>query len=416
MFVSVCLCLSFQLSAATLSHCVTHAATAGSCPSVVVDGRRAPLKCLWGLIRCTTTQRTRPSTNIAFRRYVEQCATSMLLARAHVLVYVYLCVQMPTPRTLTHTHTHARTRTHTHTHTLSLSLADSFAVLFCYPGTEGRQALVADTIHIPQCARHACPNPSQRIHNHGPGCPACAGGRLQHGVAGGVLPLPLYNSTLAQTSHTHTHTLSLDLSLSLSLFLDLSRHLCSSLRPTPFGFVVLPKVYRRLKAAAWRCEQPTSASHITRAALCVSPLPRIRQSRFLFEADICLDVSSMKVPLSTTPVIPVGHIDVQASDAQDVNGAGVHGTQGPGSTSAKRKAVLTYVAFGRKATSKRFVAVLVKVCVSVCLGVSVCVSGCVCVCLCVCVSNKQCAHCPLVLIAIVFSVPRACVRPEATLM
>ena len=226
MFVSVCLCLSFQLSAATLSHCVTHAATAGSCPSVVVDGRRAPLKCLWGLIRCTTTQRTRPSTNIAFRRYVEQCATSMLLARAHVLVYVYLCVQMPTPRTLTHTHTHARTRTHTHTHTLSLSLADSFAVLFCYPGTEGRQALVADTIHIPQCARHACPNPSQRIHNHGPGCPACAGGRLQHGVAGGVLPLPLYNSTLAQTSHTHTHTLSLDLSLSLSLSFSTSLDIC----------------------------------------------------------------------------------------------------------------------------------------------------------------------------------------------
>ena len=235
MFVSVCLCLSFQLSAATLSHCVTHAATAGSCPSVVVDGRRAPLKCLWGLIRCTTTQRTRPSTNIAFRRYVEQCATSMLLARAHVLVYVYLCVQMPTPRTLTHTHTHARTRTHTHTHTLSLSLADSFAVLFCYPGTEGRQALVADTIHIPQCARHACPNPSQRIHNHGPGCPACAGGRLQHGVAGGVLPLPLYNSTLAQTSHTHTHSLSRPLSLSLSLSRPLSTSVFIT-SPDPFWF------------------------------------------------------------------------------------------------------------------------------------------------------------------------------------
>ena len=414
MFVSVCLCLSFQLSAATLSHCVTHAATAGSCPSVVVDGRRAPLKCLWGLIRCTTTQRTRPSTNIAFRRYVEQCATSMLLARAHVLVYVYLCVQMPTPRTLTHTHTHARTRTHTHTLSLSLSL---ILLLFC----SATQALKADRPWLQtQSTFHSVhATLAQTLHNEYTTMDQDAQ-LVRAADYNMVLQVGCFRYLCTTQPwpklHTHTHTLSLDLSLSLSLFLDLSRHLCSSLRPTPFGFVVLPKVYRRLKAAAWRCEQPTSASHITRAALCVSPLPRIRQSRFLFEADICLDVSSMKVPLSTTPVIPVGHIDVQASDAQDVNGAGVHGTQGPGSTSAKRKAVLTYVAFGRKATSKRFVAVLVKVCVSVCLGVSVCVSGCVCVCLCVCVSNKQRAHCPLVLIAIVFSVPRACVRPEATLM
>ena len=235
MFVSVCLCLSFQLSAATLSHCVTHAATAGSCPSVVVDGRRAPLKCLWGLIRCTTTQRTRPSTNIAFRRYVEQCATSMLLARAHVLVYVYLCVQMPTPRTLTHTHTHARTRTHTHTLSLSLSL---ILLLFC----SATQALKADRPWLQtQSTFHSVhATLAQTLHNEYTTMDQDAQ-LVRAADYNMVLQVGCFRYLCTTQPwpklHTHTHTLSLSTSLSLSL--SLSRPLSTSVfitSPDPFWF------------------------------------------------------------------------------------------------------------------------------------------------------------------------------------
>ena len=224
MFVSVCLCLSFQLSAATLSHCVTHAATAGSCPSVVVDGRRAPLKCLWGLIRCTTTQRTRPSTNIAFRRYVEQCATSMLLARAHVLVYVYLCVQMPTPRTLTHTHTHARTRTHTHTLSLSLSL---ILLLFC----SATQALKADRPWLQtQSTFHSVhATLAQTLHNEYTTMDQDAQ-LVRAADYNMVLQVGCFRYLCTTQPwpklHTHTHTLSLSTSLSLSLSFSTSLDIC----------------------------------------------------------------------------------------------------------------------------------------------------------------------------------------------
>ncbi|EGD75700.1 hypothetical protein PTSG_07817 [Salpingoeca rosetta] len=134
------------------------------------------------------------------------------------------------------------------------------------------------------------------------------------------------------------------------------------------------QMYRRVRSAAWRCDMPSSVATESRAALCSAPALRVRLERFLFDADVCLSLQDWKVAVSSTPRLPItasgddvnadggaaGHEYMQAAgpDGHDSDRNG--DADAEGDDSRLRNAVFTYVAFGRKATSKRFLTVLIK--------------------------------------------------------
>eukprot|EP01147_Barroeca_monosierra_P010357 gene10357-2492_t len=110
------------------------------------------------------------------------------------------------------------------------------------------------------------------------------------------------------------------------------------------------QIYRRVRAATWRCAQRSGVVTITRAALCTDPAPLVKVDKFLFKTDICQSTNMWNIISTSTQRFPLmlnRHKDITESRTLS-------------NSIETRHAVLTYVTSGRKATARRFLTILIE--------------------------------------------------------